>query len=220
MVSRSLFCSYSSVLFHWYQGNYTAPWWRHQMETFFALLAICAGNSPVLGEFPPQRPVTRSFDVYFDLRPNNRLSKQSWGWWFETTSRPLWRHRNDHEATLANMIKYITLIQYGMLMDLNTKLSKTMSTFDGINCSVVFQNICSICARKVTKCKEIFFRDVTIHDNESDINWTNRSPSNPSRIVKCLWHPWSELRTFVTANQNIYQPAALITKTLKKNSFT
>ena len=69
-------------------------WWRQQMETFSALLAICAGNSPVPGEFPTQRPVTRSFDDYFDLRPNKRLSKQSWGWWFETPSRPLWRHRN------------------------------------------------------------------------------------------------------------------------------
>ena len=64
------------------------------METFSALLAICAGNSPVPGEFPTQRPVTRSFDVYFDLRPNKRLSKQSLGWWFETLSPPLWRHRN------------------------------------------------------------------------------------------------------------------------------
>ena len=27
-------------------------WWRHQMEIFSALLAICAGNSPVPGEFP------------------------------------------------------------------------------------------------------------------------------------------------------------------------
>ena len=44
---------------------------------------------------PTQRPVTRSFDVYFDLRPNKRLSKQSWGWWFETPLHPLWRHRND-----------------------------------------------------------------------------------------------------------------------------
>ena len=70
------------------------PWWRHQMETFFSLLAICAGNSPVPGEVPTQRPVTRSFYVFFDLRPNKRLSKQSWGWWFETLSRPLWRHRN------------------------------------------------------------------------------------------------------------------------------
>ena len=64
-------------------------------ETFSALLAICAGNSPVTGEFPAQRPVTRSFDVFFDLRLNERLSKQLWGWWFETPSRPLWRHSND-----------------------------------------------------------------------------------------------------------------------------
>ena len=70
-------------------------WWRHQMETFSAVLAICAGNSPVSGEFPAQRPVPRSFDVFFDLRLNKRLSKQSWGWWFETLSRPLWRHCND-----------------------------------------------------------------------------------------------------------------------------
>ena len=69
-------------------------WWRHQMETFSVLLAICAGNSPVAGEFSAQRPVTRSFDVYFDLRLNKRLSKQSWGWWFETPSRPLCRHCN------------------------------------------------------------------------------------------------------------------------------
>ena len=46
------------------------------------------------GEFPTQRPVTRSFDVLFDLCLNKRLSKPSWGWWFETPSRSLWRHRN------------------------------------------------------------------------------------------------------------------------------
>ena len=70
-------------------------WSRHQMETFSALLAICAGNSPIPGEFPAQRPVTRSFDVFFDVRLNKRLSKQSWGWWFETLPRPLWRHGNE-----------------------------------------------------------------------------------------------------------------------------
>ena len=48
----------------------------------------------VPGEFPAQRPVTRSFDVFFDLRLNKRLSKQSWSWWFETLSHPLWRHCN------------------------------------------------------------------------------------------------------------------------------
>ena len=93
------------------------PWWRHQMKTFSALLAICAGNSPDTiwchwatvskpvwsvvtalpifpCEFATQRPVTRSFGVFFDLRLNKRLSKQSWGWWFETLSRSLWRHCN------------------------------------------------------------------------------------------------------------------------------
>ena len=72
----------------------TISWWRHQLETFSALLAICAGNSPVPGESPAQRPVTRSFDVFFDMRPKKRLSKQSLGWWFDTPWRPLWRQRN------------------------------------------------------------------------------------------------------------------------------
>ena len=74
--------------------------WRHQMETFSALLAICAGNSPVTGEFPAQRSVTLSFDVFFDLRLNKRLCKQSWDLWFETPSRPLWRHCNENHSEL------------------------------------------------------------------------------------------------------------------------
>ena len=51
------------------------------------LLAICAGNSPVTGEFPAQRLVTRNFDSFFHLGRNKRLSKQSWGCWFETSLR-------------------------------------------------------------------------------------------------------------------------------------
>ena len=43
------------------------------------------------GVFPAQRPVTRNFDVFFELRPNKLLSKQPWGCWFETPSRSLWR---------------------------------------------------------------------------------------------------------------------------------
>ena len=78
-----------------YVTHWLTTWWRHQMETFSALLAICTGNSPVSGEFPAQRPVTRSFDVFFDLRLNKRLSKQPRCWWFETLSWSLWRHRNE-----------------------------------------------------------------------------------------------------------------------------
>ena len=69
-------------------------WWRHQIETFSALLAFCVGNSPVTGEFPAQRPVTRSFGVFFDLRLNHQLSKQWTCRWFETPSCSLWRHCN------------------------------------------------------------------------------------------------------------------------------
>ena len=71
-------------------------WWRHQMEIFSALLAICAGNSPGT----TQRPVTWSFDIFFDLRLNKRLSKHSWGWRFETPSCPLWHHSNEWEPWL------------------------------------------------------------------------------------------------------------------------
>ena len=87
----------------------TRSWWR-QMETFSTLLAICVGNSPGTGEFPTRRPVTRSFGIFFDLLLNKRLSKQWWGWWFETTSCSLWRHRNVtrqphlHDLTPINFI--------------------------------------------------------------------------------------------------------------------
>ena len=67
-------------------------WWRQQMETFSALLAFCAGNSPVTVVFPLQRPVTRSFDIFFNLCPNKRLSKQSWRRSYEKPSSSLWRH--------------------------------------------------------------------------------------------------------------------------------
>ena len=73
-------------------------WWHHQMGTFSALLAICAGNSSFTGEFPAQRPVTRSFDVFFHLRMDKRLSKPSRRWWLETPSCSLWRHSNDNDT--------------------------------------------------------------------------------------------------------------------------
>ena len=70
-------------------------WWRHQMEALSALPSLCAGKSPVIGEFPSQRPVTRSFDVFFDLRLNERLSQQS-------RRRCLRRHRAHYDVTVMN----------------------------------------------------------------------------------------------------------------------
>ena len=63
-------------------------------RNIFRVTALCAGNSLVTSEFPSQRPVTQSFDVCFHLCLNKRFSKQSWGWWFETPLRSLWRHCN------------------------------------------------------------------------------------------------------------------------------
>ena len=79
-------------------------WCRHQMEAFSGLLAICAGNSPVTGEFPTQRPVTRSFDISFDLCINKRLRKQSRRRWFATPSHSFWRHCN---RNVLNEIRHV-----------------------------------------------------------------------------------------------------------------
>ena len=81
-------------------GTILPSWWCHQIETFSTLLALCAGNSSITGEFPSQRPVTWSFDVFFDLRLNKRLSKQLWGWWFEMPSCSLWHHCNYYRLTV------------------------------------------------------------------------------------------------------------------------
>ena len=63
------------------------------------------------GEFPTQRPVTRSFDIFFDRRLNERLSKQPRGWWLETLSCSLWRHRN---GILSRVISHPCLTTVGI----------------------------------------------------------------------------------------------------------
>ena len=77
---------------------YAITWWRHEVETFSALLALGEGNSSVTSYSPSQRPVTRNFAVFFDVHQNKRLSKQLRRRWFETPSHPLWRHCNDFSS--------------------------------------------------------------------------------------------------------------------------
>ena len=98
--------------------------WRHQMETFSVSLAICEGNSLVPGEFPAQRPVTRSFDVFFDLRLNKRLSKQSWGWRFDTLLRPLWCHSNVFGGCTLEITTTSPRIQWVDFQVLSSKYQK------------------------------------------------------------------------------------------------
>ena len=90
-----------------YQGPRHRPPIRPMMTSpngnIFRVTGHLCGEFTVPGEFPAQKPVTRSFDVFFDLRMNERLSEQSWGWWFETLSRPLWHHCNAlaYKSTIA-----------------------------------------------------------------------------------------------------------------------
>ena len=66
--------------------------------SIFSVTGPLRGEFTGPGEFPTQRQVTRNFDVFFDLRLNKRLSKQPWGWWFETPSWSLWRQYNDYNG--------------------------------------------------------------------------------------------------------------------------
>ena len=82
-----------------FSWEYPCHWGSHTMMTsssgsIFRVTDPLFGEFTGTGEFPTQRSVTRSFDVFFDLRLNERLSKQPWGWSFEMLSWSLWRHCN------------------------------------------------------------------------------------------------------------------------------
>ena len=118
-----------------------SPRWRHQIEISSALLALCEVNSSVTGEFPSQRPVTRGFDVFFDLRMNRRLCKPSRRRWFETLSRSLWRHlvtwyrypypTSNYESCIQ--IQYIWLTSVMIKLIFNHKLIKNRVNIPEIN---------------------------------------------------------------------------------------
>ena len=105
-------------------------WWRHQMETFSALLAICAENSPVPGEFPAQRPVTRSFDVFFDLRLNN-------GWVNNREAGDLRRYLAHYDVSV---MKEIDISQPSCILTLgeNYTISTIFFRF------IIFKIICQV----------------------------------------------------------------------------
>ena len=87
-----LFCIKPSVYFSW--CLIIQSWWRHQMETFSALLAHLCGEFTGPRRIPHTKVSDTELWCSFYLCLNKRLNKQWWGWWFETLSRLLWRHRN------------------------------------------------------------------------------------------------------------------------------
>ena len=86
-------------------------------------------TGPLTGEFPTQRPVTRGLDVSFDLHLNKRLSKPSWGWRFETPSRPLWRHCNraSQSQGLSNWLSLQRLVTQSFDVLFHLRLNKRLS---------------------------------------------------------------------------------------------
>ena len=156
---------YIQICWQWWLHT----WWRHQMETFSTLLAICAGNSPVSGEFPAQRPVTRSFYVFFDLRMDGRLSKHSWGWWLDTLSCPLWRQSNEFGGSKVNwdssckvsflqtgtklsLLMHYRFLHGGTLCNIQTPVDSNESRVSQstyiVDSAIMISNNCSIIASR------------------------------------------------------------------------
>ena len=130
------------------------------METYSAFLAICAGNLPVTGEFPSQRRVSRSFDVFFHLRLNKRLSKQLWGWWFETPSRPLWRHCN------------VSWVATGMYVKNPTYILQNMDTFS--KAILKFMSKMALCQHHRNRTK----REQRANPEDTVLEWRLKSPAS------------------------------------------
>ena len=94
--------------------------WKYHRSTSPVLCMMTSSNGNIFrvtghlcGEFTGHRgiPRTKASDAelwcYLDLHLNKRLSKQSWGWWFETLSRSLWRHGNGSgNGSLSQRARY------------------------------------------------------------------------------------------------------------------
>ena len=165
-------------------------WWRHQMETFSALLAICAGNSPVSGEFPAQRPVTRSFYVFYDLYPNKRLSKQLSGWWFETHSPQLWRHSNgSYQLYLSVCFRYawVRIIPFIYISASHIRIDK-FTIYSAYFQALGILPAVHLCSSMMTSSNGNIFR-VTVHlcGEFTGLRWIPRTKASDAELWCFLW---------------------------------
>ena len=165
------------------------------MEIFSELTAFCAGTSPVPGEFPSQRPVTRSFDVSFDPRLNKRLCKQSW---FETLSRPLWRRCN--ELTMSTLeLTLITIhpndTQLWQARDWMIRKTISRSSYWlyhwleppnlGLNKSWLFIKFCSRCiAGNISVCGKLYSPMQRRHNERDGVSNNRRHDCLFNRVFR------------------------------------
>ena len=172
------------------------------METFSALLVICAGNSPVTGGFPTQRPVAPRFDVFFDLRLSKRLSKQSWGWWFETPSRPLWRQCNVESEANYNLVRFIEscLIYQTSNWCLSFLSRPTMKIrYFKLNCRIRWHFFVNVQRQQLLcliYCDIIIRMAIDCHGQVVQYLWTRHYSSNTDiKCVLCCPKQVSQART-------------------------
>ena len=152
------------------------------METFSAVLALCARNSPVTGGFSSQRPVRRGFDISLDLRLNKRLSKQSWGWWLKTTSHSLSSSCLNNSRKLFQNNHSLTFC--GMVFHAYTMLFRPICTsyFHVPNCVLILQSTIAI----------FFIIVVLLFHPWPKINATSDNTLNEDGPGRTLW-PFTSL---------------------------
>ena len=136
------------------------------------------------GDFPTQRPVTRSFDVFFDLCLNKRLRNQPWGWWFETPSWPLWRQcnagyfREPHwfsmwlleifRVTLTDMLTYTTFLGLDIIRVTPTGNFVTWGPFRRMTCLEVVAR-----GHSVAHCKKQYDTSIKSSGQMTCTFWRN-----------------------------------------------
>ena len=147
--------------------NFVGSTFTYSNSNFRIFMTSSNGNifrvtGPICGEIPAQRPVTRSFDVFLDLRLNKRLSKHSWGWWSGTPSRSLRRHPNEEDSlSIFCYSPWPLHINLHVWVQLNNVTRNYLNRLNMIpiidsNCPIV-----SICVKEATVIQRLFWLNST-----------------------------------------------------------
>ena len=143
--------------------------------------------------------MTWSFDAFFDLCLNRRLSKQSWGWWFETLSSPLWRHCNDKDHSSRYRDSHYedkTLIRQSYLYDGDYYTGKTASLYwddSQILSNPHYKDLtayCPFCARNASVTGDFFLHNGIVMDNFDGFLFVNLSKLFNKQLVI-----WDDMRS-------------------------
>ena len=144
--------------------------------SIFRVIGHLCGKFTGHREFPAKRPVTWSFDVFFDLSLNKRLSKQSWDWSFETPPRPSWRHCNETWTKFdrENILEQVDYCHDYVCFNLSHTQRNTFSDFNGKNhfgfTPSVFQKYCLKGVKMVFSWRKILKRYYFSYDIYCTLN--------------------------------------------------